>query len=58
MRDEPDLARLLFRALRPRPRRRTRREPWDEVPDKPGKTWDEVPEKPDWSWDEEPEHGR
>jgi hypothetical protein len=58
MRDEPDLARLLSRALWPRPRRRPKRRPWDEVPDKPGKAWDEVPEKPGRAWDEAPEDGR
>jgi hypothetical protein len=59
MRDEPDLAGLLSRALRPRPRprRRPKRRPWDEVPEEPGTAWDEVPEKPGRAWDEAPDDG-
>ena len=54
MRDEPDLSQALW----PRPRRRPKRRPWDEVPEEPGKAWDEVPEKPGRAWDEAPDDGR
>ena len=57
MSDEPDLVSLLYRALWPRQRRRPKRRPWDEVPDKPGPAWDEVPDKPGRAWDEAPEDG-
>jgi hypothetical protein len=52
---DKDVGRLL-RRLRSlgRPQGRPGRWPWDERPDKPGRTWDERPEKPG-SWDEVPE---
>jgi hypothetical protein len=54
MSDGPDVLRRLLSPLFPRPRRRTRRKPWDEQPDEPGKSWDEKPDVPGESWDETP----